>query len=144
MPGKTVLLIDDEANLRWALSQWLATRGLSVQTAASGEEALDILRHDPDVAVAVLDVNMPGLSGMETLRAIKATRPEVETIIVTGYATAQCALESMRLGAMEYLAKPCDIHVLLEAVQQALARASHADWTPGQTTGNGMDMGARG
>lgn len=125
MTMKTVLLVDDEENLRFALSNWLSGQGLSVVTAASGEEAVDIVRRDPAVAVAVLDVNMPGLNGIETLAALKALRPELESVIVTGYPTVEYALEGMRLGAVEYLSKPCDIHHLLEVVQKALSRAAH-------------------
>ncbi|MFU2210383.1 response regulator [Solidesulfovibrio sp. C21] len=124
MTMKTVLLVDDEENLRFALSSWLTKQGLSVLTAASGEEAIDIVRRDPAVAVAVLDVNMPGLNGIETLTALKSMRPGLESIIVTGYPTVEYALEGMRLGAVEYLSKPCDIHHLFEVVQKALSRAA--------------------
>ncbi len=123
MIAKTVLLVDDEDNLRWALSGWLARKGLTVATAASGEEALDMVRDDPSIAVAVLDVNMPGLNGIETLTALRAMRPELGSVIVTGYPTVEYALEGMRLGAVEYLTKPCDIHLLFEAIQKALSKA---------------------
>uniref|UniRef100_I2Q0Y1 Response regulator with CheY-like receiver, AAA-type ATPase, and DNA-binding domains n=1 Tax=Desulfovibrio sp. U5L TaxID=596152 RepID=I2Q0Y1_9BACT len=135
---KTVLLVDDEENLRFALSNWLAGQGLSVLTAASGEEALEIVRGDPAVAVAVLDVNMPGLNGIETLAALKALRPELESIIVTGYPTVEYALEGRRLGASEYLSKPCDIHLLLEVVRKALSRAAkNPRWSGGQNEASG-------
>lgn len=138
MTVKTVLLVDDEENLRFALSSWLSGQGLSVLTAASGEEALEIVRRDPAVAVAVLDVNMPGLNGIETLTALKVLRPEMESIIVTGYPTVEYALEGLRLGAIEYLSKPCDIHLLLEVVQKALARAArNPRWSNGQTDPDG-------
>jgi DNA-binding NtrC family response regulator len=133
MTVKTVLLVDDEENLRWALSSWFSSRGLSVLTADSGEAALEIVRHDPDVAVAVLDIKMPGLNGIETLSELKAIRPELEAVIVTGYPTVEYALEGQRLGAVEYLAKPCDIHLLFDAVQKALSRAaSNPRWSKGQ------------
>lgn len=135
---KTVLLVDDEENLRFALSNWLTGQGLSVLTAASGEEALEIVRNDPAVAVAVLDVNMPGLNGIETLAALKALRPELESIIVTGYPTVEYALEGRRLGASEYLSKPCDIHLLLEVVRKALSRAAqNPRWSNGQNDATG-------
>jgi len=138
MTVKTVLLVDDEENLRFALSNWLTGQGLSVLTAASGEEALAIVRRDPAVAVAVLDINMPGLNGIETLTALKALRPEMESIIVTGYPTVEYALEGLRLGAVEYLSKPCDIHLLLEVVQKALSRAArNPRWSNGQTDAAG-------
>jgi DNA-binding NtrC family response regulator len=123
MSAKTVLLIDDEETPRWALASWLIGRGLSIATAASGEEALGIVKNDPDIAVVVLDINMPGLNGMETLAAIKAMRPDMEAVIVTGHPTVEYALEGRRLGVLEYLAKPCDIHVLFRTIRQAMGRA---------------------
>lgn len=144
MNVKTVLLVDDEENLRDTLSSWFARRGLSVTTAASGEEAIEIVRRDPAVAVAVLDINMPGLNGIETLATLKGLRPEMEAIIVTGYPTVEYALEGKRLGAVEYLAKPCDIHLLFETVQNALSRAAaNPHWSQGQTDAAGA-MEAKG
>lgn len=144
MAVKTVLLVDDEENLRFALSNWFAGKGLSVLTAASGEEAVAIVRRDPAVAVAVLDINMPGLNGIETLAALQAIRPGLEAVIMTGYPTVEYALEGLRLGAIEYLAKPCDIHLLYEAVQKALSRtARNPRWsqTPGNAAGSVEALG---
>ncbi len=124
MAGNSVLLIDDETMLTENLSAWLSGRGLSVKTAASGEEGLAILKQDATIGVAVLDINMPGLDGLETLKAIKATRPDVETIFMTGYPTVEYALEGMRLGAFEYLTKPIDIKILLQCITDALRRAA--------------------
>jgi len=123
MAGKTVLLVDDEAGLTAVLAKRLASRGLVVKTAASGEEGLDALRADPDIALAVLDVNMPGMDGLQTLREVKALRPEVEALILTGYPSVEGALEGMRLGAYEFLSKPCDMEELYARVMEALSRA---------------------
>lgn len=123
MTGKTVLLVDDEAGLTAVLAKRLASRGLTVKTAASGEEGLDALRADPDIALAVLDVNMPGMDGLQTLREFKALRPELEALILTGYPSVEGALEGMRLGAYEFLSKPCDMEELYARVMEALSRA---------------------
>uniref|UniRef100_I2Q0Y2 Response regulator with CheY-like receiver, AAA-type ATPase, and DNA-binding domains n=1 Tax=Desulfovibrio sp. U5L TaxID=596152 RepID=I2Q0Y2_9BACT len=123
MTGKTVLLVDDEAGLTAILAKRLSARGLAVKTAASGEEGLAVLRDAPDVGVAVLDINMPGLDGLETLREMKALRPDVEALLLTGYPSVEGALEGMRLGAYEFLTKPCDMEELHARVLEALARA---------------------
>jgi len=123
MAGKTVLLVDDEAGLTAVLAKRLTARGLTVKTAGSGEEGLSVLGDDKDIAVAVLDINMPGLDGLETLKAIKSMRPEVEALILTGYPSVESALEGMRLGAYEFLSKPCDMEELYARVMEALARA---------------------
>lgn len=123
MAGKTVLLVDDEAGLTATLAKRLTARGLAVKTAASGEEGLAVLRDDPAVGVAVLDINMPGMDGLETLRELKALRPDVEALLLTGYPSVEGALEGMRLGAYEFLTKPCDMEELHTRVLEALARA---------------------
>lgn len=122
MARRTVLLVDDEAGLTAILAKRLTSRGLVVKTATSGEEGLELLRQDPDIGLAVLDINMPGLDGLETLRELKAVRPEVEAIILTGYPSPEGALEGMRLGAYEFLSKPCDTNELYQRVIEALAR----------------------
>ncbi|MEA4855080.1 response regulator [Solidesulfovibrio sp.] len=124
MAGKTVLLVDDEAGLTAVLAKRLASRGLTVKTAASGEEGLAVLRQDPDIALAVLDINMPGMDGLETLREAKALRPDVEALILTGYPSVEAALEGMRLGAYELLSKPIALEDLYTRVTEALARAA--------------------
>lgn len=123
MAGKTVLLVDDEAGLTAVLAKRLTARGLTVKTAGSGEEGLAVLRGDASIALVVLDINMPGLDGLETLQEMKAMRPGVEALILTGYPSVESALEGMRLGAYELLSKPCDTEELHARVLEALARA---------------------
>jgi DNA-binding NtrC family response regulator len=124
MAQRTVLLVDDEAGLTAILAKRLSSRGLTVRTASSGEAGLETLRHSPDIGVAVLDINMPGLDGLETLAALKSIRPDVEVIILTGYPSPEGALEGMRLGAFEFLTKPCDMEELHTRVLEALSRAA--------------------
>lgn len=124
MPGKTVLLVDDEAGLTAVLAKRLSARGLTVHTAASGEEGLAVLQRHPDIALAVLDINMPGLDGLETLREMKTLRPDMEALILTGYPSVEAALEGLRLGAYELLSKPIALEDLHARVLEALARSA--------------------
>lgn len=122
MAGKTVLLVDDETGLTAVLAKRLASRGLTVATAASGEEGLAALRKDNAIALVVLDINMPGMDGLETLREMKTLRPDVEALILTGYPSVEAALEGMRLGAYELLSKPIELDALHARVMEALSR----------------------
>jgi DNA-binding NtrC family response regulator len=124
MSGKTVLLVDDEAGLTAVLAKRLSSRGLTVKTAASGEEGLAVLRENPDIALVVLDINMPGMDGLETLREMKALRPDVEALILTGYPSVEAALEGLRLGAYELLSKPIALEDLHARVMEALAKVA--------------------
>jgi DNA-binding NtrC family response regulator len=88
----------------------------------SGEEALRFLDEDKSTDVVLLDVEMPGLDGLETLRRIKAMHPLVETIMLTGHATVATAVEAMRSGARDYLMKPCEFVELTAKVEAAARR----------------------
>jgi DNA-binding NtrC family response regulator len=114
-----VLLVDDEVPFVEALSKRLDKRGITVVPAFSGMEALEKLSGDSRVDAVVLDVKMPGMDGIDTLKAIKASHPLVEVIMLTGHATVESAIEGMKLGALDYLMKPCDMDVLLSKIQGA-------------------------
>jgi DNA-binding NtrC family response regulator len=116
--GIRVLLIDDEADYIQSLSKVLRRRGLVVLTANGGEEGLRTLAREP-VDVAVLDLKMPGLGGLEVLQQIKAEHPEVEVILLTGHATVESGVEGMKMGAADYLFKPQDPDALLQNIQYA-------------------------
>jgi DNA-binding NtrC family response regulator len=117
-----VLLVDDESAFVDALSRRLTKRELNVAAAFSGLEALDKLNREHDIDVVVLDVKMPGMDGIETLKAIKSAYPLVEVIMLTGHATVESAIEGMKLGAMDYLMKPCDMDVLMAKVKEARSK----------------------
>ena len=120
--GGSVLVVDDEAGLRDMLVFGLRDQGYRVVTAASGEEALDkagLERFD----LAFCDIMMPGMGGVETLRGLKALHPETEVIMATGFATLETAVESMKLGAYDYITKPYDMHHLAQLLAKALERA---------------------
>ncbi|MBI5572485.1 MAG: response regulator [Desulfomonile tiedjei] len=119
-----VLLVDDEAPFVEALTKRLEKRGLTVLPSFSGPEAMEKLAADSRIDVVVLDVKMPGMDGVETLKAIKAAHPLVEVIMLTGHATVESAIEGMKLGALDYLMKPCDIELLMSKVQEAKNKKS--------------------
>jgi DNA-binding NtrC family response regulator len=117
-----VLLVDDEAPFIDTLAKRLSKRDLAIVTAFSGAEALQKLDSEANIDIVVLDVKMPGMDGIETLKAIKNIHPLVEVIMLTGHATVESAIEGMRLGALDYLMKPCDIEVLMVKVQEAKSK----------------------
>jgi DNA-binding NtrC family response regulator len=114
-----ILLVDDEVPFVETMTKRLTKREMDVVAAFRGEEALEKLNGDSGVDVVVLDVKMPGMDGVQTLKAIKAAHPLVEVIMLTGHATVESAIEGMKLGAFDYLMKPCDMDVLLGKLLEA-------------------------
>jgi DNA-binding NtrC family response regulator len=119
MLGIKLLMIDDEEGFVAAMEKRLTHRDIEVLVAYNGEDGLKKLDDHPDTDVVILDVKMPGMDGIETLRRIRAAHPLVEVILLTGHATVETAIEGMRLGAFDYLMKPADAEVLLQKLQQA-------------------------
>jgi len=113
-----VLLVDDEKDFLHPLVKRLARRRLNVQTAGNGREALDIIDKHP-VDVVVLDVKMPGMSGLETLQAIKAKSSDMEVLLLSGHASIDTATEGLSHGAFDYLLKPVDFDELFFKLQDA-------------------------
>ena len=113
-----VLLIDDEQQFLKVLEERLETRGLKVNTATSGEDALTLV-DDRNFDAIVLDLAMPGIDGIETLRLLKEKNPDLEIIMLTGHATVQKGIEAMKLGAEDFLEKPVDLSILLERISEA-------------------------
>jgi DNA-binding NtrC family response regulator len=118
MDNPIALFVDDEIEYIETLMKRLHKRGVEVSMAASGEEALAwIGKHT--VEVIVLDVKMPGMDGIQTLREIKKIKPQVEVIMLTGHANLEAASEGMALGAFDYLMKPFNIDELFYKIQDA-------------------------
>jgi DNA-binding NtrC family response regulator len=113
-----VLLVDDEPEFLETLVKRLCKRKLNATGVSSGEAALDVVRVEP-VDVVVLDMKMPGMDGLETLKAIKNISPLVEVIMLTGHANMEVAVTGMELGAFDYLMKPMDIDELLYKLEDA-------------------------
>ncbi len=114
-----VLLVDDEERFVNNLARILTTRGFEVLTAEDGWEAVDRYRRAGRVDVVVMDVNMPRLDGLEALKRIKAQDPEAEVIILTGHASREDGIKALRLGAFDYLVKPCPFEELIDKISQA-------------------------
>jgi DNA-binding NtrC family response regulator len=113
-----VLFVDDEVDFLETLLKRMKKRDVNVTGVESGEKALGLLDREP-VDVIVLDVRMPGMDGIQTLREIKKRYPLVEVIMLTGHASLEVAIEGMELGAFDYLMKPVDIDELLYKIQDA-------------------------
>jgi len=117
-----VLLVDDEAPFVEAMTKRLTKRQMSIIPAFSGDEALKQLQDKEDIEVIILDVKMPGMDGIETLKEIKKRYPLVEVIMLTGHATVESAIEGMKWGAFDYLMKPCDMEQLTAKVTEAATK----------------------
>ena len=124
MLSTVVLLVDDEVPFVEAMTRRLEKRGLDVKTAFSGDEALQRLKQLKNIDVIILDVKMPGMDGLETLRHIKKSHPLVEVIMLTGHATVESAIDGMKLGAFDYLMKPSDMDILMEKLNAAKTKKS--------------------
>ncbi|MBI5881933.1 MAG: response regulator [Elusimicrobia bacterium] len=114
-----VLVIDDDKNQRNMLAFALSDRGYLIVAVESGERAIQEAesgRFD----LAICDIMMPGLGGVETLKRLRELQPAMGVVMATGYATAETALKSMKLGAVNYLAKPYELKDLLAVLEQAL------------------------
>ncbi|MCU0303098.1 MAG: response regulator [Thermoanaerobaculales bacterium] len=115
-----LLVVDDEEDFLRSIVMRIELRGLAVHGVASGSAALDYLRGNPDtVDVVLLDIRMPGMDGLETLRQIKACCPSVEVIVVTGHGSQEFSRIGRELGAFDYLIKPIRLDVILERIEAA-------------------------
>jgi DNA-binding NtrC family response regulator len=121
-----VLLVDDEEEFVETLGERLEVRGFDVTTALSGAEALERIQ-EREIDLVVLDVQMPGLDGVEALRQIKQRKPLIEVIMLTGHATVQTAIDGMKLGAFDFLLKPAETEELVEKIRRAYDRKAEQD-----------------
>ncbi len=116
-----VLLVDDEDDFRETLQKRLRNRKLQVEGAENGYKALELLQAQ-DFDVVILDVKMPGLDGIDTLKEIKIKKPNVEVIMLTGHASVESGIQGMQLGAFDYVMKPVPLDELLDKMRQAYER----------------------
>jgi len=114
-----VLIVDDEEELATTIAERLQIRGIQAQTATDGETALKMIEADPP-QVVVLDVMMPGIGGIEILQRMKAQNLNIPVILLTGYGSTEQGMEGMKLGAFDYLMKPCDLNNLISKIQEAV------------------------
>jgi len=116
-----LLLVDDEERFLATTRTLLEKRGVTAFTASNGVDALKIMADHP-IDVVVLDVKMPGVDGVEVLRLTKQRHPLIEVVMLTGHASVESAVEGLKLGAFDYVTKPCEISDLMDKVHEAYAR----------------------
>ncbi len=118
-----VIVVDDEAGIRRGCQRVLTAAGLEVLTAESAEQALAVVERDPDIEVALVDLRMPGMGGMELLSELSRRAPDVVRVVITAYATIESAIEATRRGAFDFLAKPFTPEDLIRLTNKALEQA---------------------
>ena len=116
-----LLLVDDEDDFRTTLANRLTRRNLDVTDAGSGEEAIEIIGQKA-FDVAIVDIKMPGMDGIETLKHIRKIDPLVEVILLTGHASVEAGIEGIKSGAYDYVIKPCNVNDLMVKVEDAFRR----------------------
>ena len=121
MDGTRVLLVDDETEFAEILAERMEARGLQVETADSGEAAVRLVEKKPFDAI-LLDLAMPGMDGIETLKRLRKLNPDLQIILLTGHATVDKGVEAMKLGAIDFVEKPADIDKLMAKIEVASSR----------------------
>ena len=121
MPGVKVLVVDDEAVIRRGLCRVMEGRGYQVEASESGYGAIEKLQKTP-FSIVITDLKMPGMDGIEVLKAIKILQPDVPVIMITGYSTVNTAVEAMKNGAFDYISKPFTPEQIIEMVEKALEK----------------------
>jgi two-component system, OmpR family, KDP operon response regulator KdpE len=128
MPSQTILIVDDEPQIRRVMLTTLSSHGYSVVEAKSGEEGLDLIRAErPDLVI--LDVNLPGISGLETCREIRASS-DVPIIMLTVRNSERDKVQALDAGADDYVVKPFGVEELMARIRAALRRAAPGEATP--------------
>jgi len=118
MSNVQILIVDDEERFLTTTTKLMEKRGIKTKSATAGAEALRIIDESP-VDVVILDVKMPGMDGVETLKRIKRHYPLIEVIMLTGHGSVDSAVKGLRMGAFDYVMKPCDIPDLLKKIEDA-------------------------
>ena len=116
-----ILLIDDEEEFVTTLAQRLEYRGYKAQSVPDGQTGIDILVN-ASFDIVILDLMMPGLNGIDTLKQIKNNLPDLPVILLTGHGSTKAGIEGMRLGALDYLMKPLDINDLISKISLAIKK----------------------
>ncbi len=129
MEAIRLLLVDDEVDFCSTLAARLKRRDFEVVQAENGRQALETLK-TRDIDVAIIDVKMPLMDGFETLRRIRERSPLLEVIMLTGHASVESGVEGIRLGAFDYVVKPCNIDDLIGKIRDAYQRKLAREGTP--------------
>lgn len=120
---KPVLIVDDEPIVRESIRDWLRDAGYEVYTAESGEEALTLIEKQ-DFGIIVIDVRLPGKTGIRVLSEVKQQKPQIKSIVITAYPSAELAAEAMKLGAVDYLIKPVNPDDLEHLIRETLIKCN--------------------
>jgi len=115
-----VLIVDDEVDFLNVMSERLKTRDMEVTTATCAKEALKLIDKKSYDAV-VLDLMMPEVDGLQTLKIMKEKNPDIQIILLTGHATVEKGIEAMKLGAMDLIEKPADLNTIIDRIKHAKA-----------------------
>jgi len=121
MASFRVLIVDDEEEFVETIVKRLNDRGLVAEGVMSGQQALDLMQ-SKDFDVVILDVKMPGMDGIETLREMKKRKPLTEVIMLTGHGSVESGIQGLQLGAYNYVMKPVPLDELLSQMNQAYER----------------------
>ncbi|MCK5312292.1 MAG: response regulator [Desulfobacteraceae bacterium] len=113
-----ILLVDDEDQFRESVAKQLAVRNHTVSEVSSGEDAIEFINQN-NIDVVILDMRMPGISGAATLKEIKKLSPLTEVIMLTGHATVNTAMETIKMGAFDYIPKPVKLNELINKMEDA-------------------------
>ena len=132
----TVLLVDDEPRFRTSTQKILDRRGFETMVAGTGEEALERIAEGPDVVI--LDIKMPGMDGLTALRELKRRAPDVPVIMLSGHGSEDAARAALREGAFDFLAKPCDIELLVAKLQEASRSGDEPEYVSERRVGDVM------
>ena len=124
MTAPSVLVVDDEKNIRVTLRESLKSLGFDVETAINGEEALELATRRT-YELILLDLKMPGMDGMEVFRQLRERSPSTAVVLVTAHGSVEAAVEAMKLGAVDFLQKPFAPQEIREVVTQVLQRRNH-------------------
>ena len=119
MTAPFIMLVDDEVPFVETMAKRLDKRNIETLSTYSGKECLETLKTHQNLDVIVLDVKMPGMDGIETLKEIRNEYPLIEVVMLTGHATVESGIAGMKLGAHDFLMKPCDIEELASKVEDA-------------------------
>ncbi|MGB9588237.1 MAG: sigma-54-dependent transcriptional regulator [Armatimonadota bacterium] len=121
--NKTLLIVDDEPNIRRVLTAVFEKAGYRVLTAENGRKALDVVSSEPDVNVMICDLIMPDLNGVEVLKSAKEINPQLSVVMITAHGTIKTAVDAMKLGAFDYITKPFDMDEIKLVVKNAAERS---------------------
>ena len=120
MAMEPILVVDDEPIVRESIRDWLKDAGYRVATAESGEEALELIEKQ-DFSVIIMDIRLPGKTGITVLKEVRALKPCIKSIIITAYPSAEIAAEARKLGVVDYLIKPIAPDSLEGLVRETIA-----------------------